>query len=154
MIGVQLIIGGFVFGIESLKLPVINYCYDSKNLISHSVFEYMIIRIIVKMPFLLMIQLIGMIIGVISTNTIITIILPFLLYFFTPTIQSLVMNSKLNFIKFSIPLNWNFKDYLFGGISEIPYMNLELSIIIWGLHFTIIGILTLFCFKRKNIKNI
>lgn len=154
LIMIQLIIGTIIFGTESLKLPVLSYNYQTDTLISHSVFMYMIIRIIAKLPFIIMISLISMTIGVITTNTVVSIVIPLILYLFTPMFEKIIIKHQLMFAKILIPMNWNFQDYLFGGVSSFPYTEFRFSCIVWIVHFIIFIILAFILFQKKDIKNI
>lgn len=154
LISMQILIGGMIFGLESLTDPVVVYCYNTKELINYSVFEYMWIRIFAKLPFFFILSLICISVGIMVTNTVVAMMLPLLLYLFSPTIKTLALEHHLVFFKYIVSMNWNFQEYLFGGSSSFLYVDFWFSCINFIIHFLLISILTLFLFKKKNIKNI
>lgn len=150
----QLIIGGFIFGFDSLNIPVVVYNFTNSKLVEYSVFEYMLIRIIAKMPFLLMMITISYFLGVATSSMIISITMPLMLYMFSSTLTYLGVEYKLEFMKYLVNINWNIQDYLFGKLPEFQFVNFEFSVFILFIYFIIICVLTLIIFNKKNIKNI
>ncbi len=154
LILLQLLFGGIFFGKESLKIPVVVYHYGTKAIIEYSVFSYMMIRILAKLPFLIMLLTICFGISVVCTNTVIAIIIPLLLYMFSSSIHYLAVQYNLTFMRYFITMNWDFKDYLFGGITDFSEINLKFSVTIWLIYFIVILFLAFRLFQKKNIKNI
>lgn len=154
LILIQLVIGGLFFGLDSLSLPVIVYNHKIASLESYSILRYMGIRILSKIPFFLMLLTITFGIGIFLTNTAITIMIPLTLYLFSFTLNQLAIQYHLKFMRFLINMNWNFQDYLFGKISEYPYIDLKFSSLIWMIYFIGIGVFAFIGFQKKDIKNI
>ena len=154
LIIMQLLIGGIIFGYDSLACPVIIYDFNQSNLVEYQVFQYMMIRIIAKVPFLLMLISISILLGVIFNNTIISITMPLMVYMFTPTTIYFITQYKLMFMKYLVNVNWNLEEYLFGNLPDIPFINFQFSIMLLLIYFIVIWILTFIIFQKKNIKNI
>ena len=57
------------------------------------------------------------------------------------------------FISYIPLVNWDFTQYLFGGISECKYLYLTKSLVISLVTIFVLTVLTLIIFKRKDIKN-
>ena len=150
----QFILGTLMFGLESLNIPVVVFDFNKMELLTYNVFWYMIIRIIVKLPFILIMITITNFIAVITSNTLVSITLPLMLYMFTPSLVYFIKQYKLEFIKYFVNINWNIEDYLFGMISDVSYINLEFSLLILGIYFISLLGLMFIIFKKKNIKNI
>lgn len=150
----QFALGSIFFGIEDLSIPVIVYHYTLNSVKEYPVILYMIIRIIARLPFFFMFLTITFSIGILTTNTILTIALPLILYLFQPYFCQLAIQYHITYFRFLITFNWRFEDYLFGGTSTIPYVNKNTSLIIWIIYFLIISLITFFSFKKRNIKNI
>ena len=91
----------------------------------------MLIRIMSKIPMLLMIITISFCFSTIINNIALSVTMPLLIYIFTPSINYLITQYKINFLKYLINVNWNFNDYLFGEIYEIKGINFNFSIIIY-----------------------
>ena len=154
LILIQLIIGGVIFGFTSLKVPVVVYDLNKLKLVEYSVIHYMFIRILARLPFFILMGVLAMLMGVISCNVIVSIMIPMMMYMFSPAIYSLVLRKKLEFMKYFISMNFNLENYLFGNITEVSGINLEFSCIVLMCYFILLVIFTYILFKRKNIKNI
>ena len=144
----ELLVGTYLFGTSSLKLPVVIYNFNKNSLVEYSIWNYMLIRIISKLPFLIMLETITMNISVLLTNTTITITIPLLLYLLDNTLINITKNNRI--FNYLINNHWHFEKYLFKKLSP----QIEKSIMIWIIYFIIIGLITISYFKRKNIKNI
>ena len=57
-------------------------------------------------------------------------------------------------MKYFVTLNWDFTEYLFGGMPQFKYINFNFSVIICAIYFLIMVITSFLVFKKKNIKNI
>lgn len=154
LITIQILIGGMIFGFDSLKIPVVVYHFSKAKMIEYSVIEYMGIRILARIPFLLMLISISMLIGIISSNSILSITIPLMLYMFSPSLEILATQYNLTIMKYLVNMNWNLQDFLFGNIKKISFISLKDSIIILIIYFMVLWILTFQIFKKKNIKNI
>lgn len=154
LISSELILGSIFFGIDSLKDKVLVFNYLTNEINSLSIFTYMFIRILARIPFYLILILISLSIGVFSANTIISIMIPLILTTFTSTILDIAITHNISIFKYFINLNWNFQDYLFGANSSFKEINLKFSIIIYSIYFIVLTILTFNHFRHKDIKNI
>ena len=154
LIGMQFIIGGIIFGFNSLDVPVVVYNFTKQEIVEYHVVYYMIIRIISKLPFLLILISISFFLSILLTSTIISITMPLMLYMFAPTMNYLMEEYNLKFMKYLINVNWSLEEYLFGNLPKIEYITLEFSCLILLIYFIGLGILTFIIFKKKNIKNI
>ena len=154
LIAIELIFGITFLGADSLKQPVVVYHLEKKQLIEYSIFTYMLIRIIARLPFFIMLLNITFTISVIATSTILSITIPMIVYLFESTIKNLIITHHIKWLKYLININWHFEEYLFGKSSAIPNLNKNLSITIWIIYYIVLTILTIRCFKRKDIKNI
>ena len=149
LIVTELLVGSYFFGIENLKLPIIVYNYNKKELMSFSIYTYMIIRILIKLPFFIMIETIAFCLSVFSLSTATSITVPLLIYLFDSTIVNITKEKGIKIIYYFINNHWHFENYLWKMNSE-----LNKSIIIYICYFIIIQTLTFCYFKKKNIKNI
>lgn len=154
LILLQILIGGYIFGFSSLDIPVIVYNFNKLEIVEYNIFVYMIIRIITKLPLLIMISTISFGLGTIINNIALSITVPLFIYIFTPTINYLILNNKINIFKYLVNINWEFNNYLFGKNIEIEDLNFKISLIIWITYYIIIMIFTYINFKRKNIRNV
>ena len=154
LILLQLLIGGYIFGFSSLKLAVIVYNFNSGAIVEYNVFIYMIIRIITKLPMIIMILTISFSISTIINNVASSITIPLFIYVFSSSINYLILQYNIIPLKYLVNVNWNFNNYLFGKIGEIEGINLKSSLVIFGGYFVAIAIITYINFKKKNIRNV
>ena len=150
----QFILGMLMFGLESLNMPVLVFDFNKMDLVCYNVFLYMIIRIIAKMPFLLILITITCFIAVVTCNILVSITMPLMLYMFTPSLVYFIKEYKLEVLKYLVNINWNIEYYLFGMISEVSFINLEFSLLILGIYFISLIVIMFVIFKKKDIKNI
>ena len=154
LIIIQLGIGSYLFGIDSLKIPVIIYHFGKHQLIKYSIWTYMLIRIISRVPFFILLITISFTLSIFFTSTVVSITIPMLIYMFDQLIRNITLQYNLKITKYLLNINWHFENYLFGKKEEIPNINLKFSSIICISYFICLAILTLYHFKRKNIRNI
>lgn len=150
----QLIIGGLLFGYGSLKIPIAIYNFNSDRIDAFNVFSYMFIRILAKLPMFVIILIINFILCIVINNMMAPFSITILLYTFSEVINNLIVSYNLKFMQYFITINWNFKDYLFGGISKFKYINLKKSILIYLIYVIILLGVMFTSFKKKNIKNV
>lgn len=150
----QLCIGGIIFKFNSLKTPIVIYNFNTSSLIQYSVFKYMLIRILFKIPLLLVLIGLSMFLGVLTSSVLISITLPLMIYMFNPTLIYLTKQYNLYFMKYLVNLNWNLENYLFGKLPDLPFINFKFSLIIVVTYLILLLIITFIVFRKKNIKNI
>ena len=150
----EIIIGGYLFGFDSLSIKVISYNFDTNMIVSYNIFKYMIIRIIYDMPILLMILTISFSISTIFCNTIMSISLSMFWYVFSSIINSFINKGNAYILKYLLTINWDFKNYMFGGLSKVEYINFKFSLYVYIGYLIIILFSTFMIFERNSIKNI
>ena len=69
-------------------------------------------------------------------------------------INLLVIQYKVEFMKFFVSMNWDFEGYLFGNLPKMEGMTAGFSVIICIIYFIALLIPTFIVFRKKNIKNI
>ena len=154
LIIVQFLAGGIFLGFNSLSTPVVTYHYQTSTVTNYSVWIYMLIRVMTKLPLFIMLLTMSFAIGIILTNSVATITIPLTIYMFSPYIKQLAVQYQLKFMRYFIGLNWNFEDYLFGALSDFQYVDVKFSLIIY-LIYLVGGLgITICIFQKKNIKNI
>lgn len=112
------------------------------------------IRILAKLPLLLMLLSLSFLLGILFCSNVVAISIPLMIYMFSSSIHSLAVQYHLKFMRYFVSMNWNFQDYLFGGISDFEFIYFRFSCVIWLLYFIIIGVLAWISFNKKNIRNI
>ncbi len=150
----ELLVGGIIFGYDSLSVPVLAYDFTTQSLQSLNIFSYLGVEIMTQLPELILLATLAFACSTLFTNSAVAIAIPLLGYMSADMINMLVVQFKVQFMKFFVSLNWNFEEYLFGNLPKMEGMTLGFSIVICMLYFVAMIIPTFIVFKKKNIKNI
>lgn len=154
LIFLELIVGGILFGLDSLNIPIVVYNFTTSSLVEYNIFTYLGILILAKMPLLILIMTLSITLSTITLNSPISIAVPILGYTFSGIIGSLAMSFDLKWMKYFPTMNWDLTEYLFGGLPAFQYTSLSHAIIISIIYFAIMFTLSIIVFNKKNIKNI
>lgn len=150
----ELLVGGIIFGYDSLSVPILAYDFTTQSLQSLNIFSYLGIEIMTQLPKLILLATLSFACSTLFTNSAVAIAIPLLGYMSADMINMLVVQFKVQFMKFFVSLNWNFEEYLFGNLPKMEGMTVGFSIVICMLYFVVMLIPTFIVFKKKNIKNI
>ena len=148
------LLGSLLLGVDSLKNGVVIYSFNLHKVLKINIFVCVLMRVVVKLPMFIVIEVISMLLCIVLTSTICSFSITMLLYTFSEVINKLAINYKLKFMKYFLTLNWNFKDYLFGGVSEYPYIDFKKSILILVIYVIIFLGVMFKTFENKDIKNV
>ena len=151
LIGMELIVGGLIFGFDSLQIPVVVYNFNTNMIQEINVFAYLGTQIIMLLPSVILIATLAFSLSTIFTNSPVAIALPLLGYMGAAVINQLAMQYNVGFLKYFVTLNWDFTQYLYGNVPLMEGLTSEFSIVICLLYFLIMMIPTFMVFKRKNI---
>lgn len=154
VIVMELMVGGIVFGYDSLSVPILQYNFETQSLQSMSIFNYLGIEIMTQLPKLVLLATLAFACSTLFTNSAVAIAIPLLGYMSADMINMLVIQFKVQFMRFFVSLNWDFEEYLFGNLPQMEGMTLGFSAVICMLYFVVMVIPTFIAFKKKNIKNI
>lgn len=154
LVFLELIVGGILFGLDSLNIPIVVYNFTTSSLVEYNIFTYLGILIIAKMPLLILIMTLSITLSTITLNSPISIAVPILGYTFSGIIGSLAMSFDLKWMKYFPTMNWDLTEYLFGGLPAFQYTSLSHAIIISIIYFAIMFTLSIIVFNKKNINNI
>lgn len=154
VIAMELIVGGIIFGYESLSVPVLEYNFNTQTLEQINIFTYLGIEILSQLPMLILLGTLAFAFSTIFTNSALAIIISLLGYMSANMINMLVIQYKVSFMKFFVTMNWDLSEYLFGGLPSMEGMTLGFSVVMCILYFIVMIIPTFVLFNKKNIKNI
>ena len=150
----ELIVGGIIFGYDSLSVPVLQYNFNANRLETINIFVYLGINILTQLPIIILLATLAFAFSTIFTNGAVAIALPLLGYMGSEVINLLVVEYNVKFMKFFVTMNWNFSEYLFGKLPMMEGLTAGFSAVICIIYFLIMIIPTFIIFKKKNIKNI
>lgn len=150
----QLLIGGFYLGFSSLQEKVVIYNFQLSTIMCYNIFGYTFLRILLKLPMLILLSTLSFLISIITSNNILSLTISLIVYIFSASIKSLAINYNIKIMKYLLTMNWNINEYLFGKLSEYKCLNLTTSIIICIIYYIFLLILSFMIFNKKDIKNI
>ena len=154
IIGMELIVGGLIYGFDSLSLPVVVYNFETNMIQEINIFSYLGLQIFSILPSIILLATLSFALSTIFTNSPVAIALPLLGYMGVAVINQLAIQYNIGFLKYFVTLNWDFTQYLFGGMPLMQGLTPTFSILICIIYFVIMIIPTFIIFKKKNIKNI
>ena len=151
---IEVVFSGFTYGFDTINVPAIIYNYNTNSIVTMNVFVYMFINLLKVFPLIMILALVAFMIGTLSANTAVSIVVSFLLYFVSSIVQQLVTLFQVKWFMFVPTLNWDLTQYSYGSLPPIQGMTLWLSIVICLVTIISILITTFEVFVRKNIKNV
>jgi len=158
MIGMEILIGGIIFGFDSLSIPVLIYNSSSNILIDYNIFKFLSLLLICVLPMYLILCLLCFMISVITLSTSAATTFTFLFYLAGNVISSLALKYDISILKFFISLHWDFSyllDFSTSLYSNTPYNITFLSSIITVIcYITVILCLAYGYFNKRDVKNI
>lgn len=136
--------------ISTLFNPIIDYSFKTNAIVEYNTFSYMFTNLAATLPELIILTLVCLFVGIVSTSTVGAVISVFGLEFANELISVFLPEKILSFI----PMNcWNFSSYLEYGLPMYNYGSFASSLIICILTAVILFVLGLIIFKKKDIKN-
>ena len=150
----QVLVGGIIFGFDSLSVPVVHYNFNTNSLQTMNIFAYVGLQTLAQLPMIILLATLAFALSTIFTNSALAITIALLGYMANMIINQLAIAYNLGFMRYFVTLNWDFSQYLFAGLPLMEGMTLISSIIICVIYFLIMIIPTFIIFKKKNIKNI
>ena len=150
----QILIGGILFGFDSLSQPVVVYNFNTNSLQEMNIFVNLGIQTLTQLPMIILLTTLAFAISTIFTNSTLAITIALLGYMSSSIINQLVIGYNLQFMKYFVTMNWDLSMYLYGGLPYMQGMSMTMSIVISIAYFLIMIIPTFIVFKKRNIKNI
>ena len=151
---IQILVGGILFGFESLFEPVVVYNLSTNAIQEINILAYLGIQTLTQLPIIILLATLAFAISTIFSNSALAITVSLLGYMGASIINQLAIAYNLTFMKYFVTMNWDLSQYLFGGLPYMEGMNLITSIIICVVYLLIMLIPTFIIFKKRNIKNI
>lgn len=150
----QLIIGGIFFGFSSLNIPVIIYNFVQNKVMHINLFKYIFDNVLAVLPEFILLATLAFAISTITNVSTLGVALPIVGVGAADIINLIAINRNIIPLKYFVTLNWNFTNYLYGGVNSFPTLSIPFSILICAIYFLIMIITAFIVFNRRNIKNI
>ncbi len=145
------IINGVAFGdIGSLFEPIFVYDFNQNKVLEISLIVRCLEYFLAVLPMFLILLGIAILMGVLTTNTAVSIIVPIVVYIGADIINA-IANDKI--MAFFPTVCWNLTEFLHGGLPSFKYSTLPISLGVDIVTIVIIYGISAFIFKRKDIKN-
>ncbi len=150
---IEILIGGFTLGFNSLNIPILIYNSSTNLIESYSVIKYLSILLITTLPEFLILGVLCFLLSTITTSTSAAITITFLFYLMSNVISNLALMYNLKIFNYFIALHWNF-NYLLTKTPN-PYNFKPLfSLGIIAIYLIVMLCLTFIYFNKKDVKNI
>lgn len=144
----QYIIGGLLFGFESYSLESLRYNHLSDQINHMPLINYMGIMFVAKMPLYVVISLISLLLGVMTNNIAINILISFATYSLFTT------DLWVNSIAEKCPIsNLDLSQHLFGGMAQASAEAISLLVIMLSAIIMVLLILVIHLFNQKEVMN-
>lgn len=151
----QTIIGGITFGFESYKDPTLIYDFSTNTLKEVGLISYLGISTLAIMPKFILLMTLAFAISTLLLNSPMAIAIPLLGIMAEAMINQLVLTyEKAKFLIYFVTPNWDLSMYLYGALPTFEHITLPFSICICLAYFIVMIALSIYSFKKRNIKNI
>lgn len=150
----QTLIGGIILGFDSLKVPVVEYSFNSNSLVSYNIFYYVFIIALHKLPMFILLTTLAFAISAIFVNNAISIVIPILGNMAGAIINEILIQFSVKQLKFFPTLNWDLTEFLFGKLPSYEYTNFKFAIMISVMYLVIMLVSAFVAFQKRQIKNI
>lgn len=150
----QLIVGGIFFGFSSLNIPVVIYNFVQNKVMHINLFKYIFDNVLAVLPEFILLATLAFAISTITNVSTLGVALPIVGVGAADIINLIAINRNIIPLKYFVTLNWNFTNYLYGGVNSFPTLSIPFSILICAIYFLIMIITAFIIFNKRNIKNI
>lgn len=150
----QFIIGGIFFGFSSLNIPVVIYNFVQNKVMHINLFKYIFDNVLAVLPEFILLATLAFAISTITNVSTLGVALPIVGVGVADIINLIAINRNIIPLKYFVTLNWNFTNYLYGGVNSFPTLSIPFSILICAIYFLIMIIIAFIVFNKRNIKNI
>lgn len=148
---IEIIIGGIILGLDSLKIPIVLYKDGLIN--TYPVISYLASLLLSSLPMYLIVGILSFMISTITLSTSAAITISFLFYLLGNVIANLALVYNLPIFKACISLYWDFS-YIVKG-STNPYgTSLFMSFVIILIYILVMLCISYVTFIKKDVKNI
>ena len=135
---------------NTLNTPVVLYNYAKETVFGMNIFLYSLLCFVSILPLYLLIMLGVLLVSIITTNNGISSAVGYML-FIASDIFILFSNNRI--VSYLPVTTADLNPYLFGGSSPYKYATLGSSLLVDITTFILLIGLSIFLFKKKNIKN-
>ena len=148
----QYFVGGMVSGFNVFNIPVVEYDLGTNTIVIMSVFKYLVISILSRLPIYILTTTLAFALSTITMNSAVSIAIPILGNMVSEVINLFI--EKVKILKYFVTANWDLSVYLFGGQGLAEGLNFWLSLAICIIYLVIMITTTFIVFNKRDIKNV
>ena len=150
----QFIIGGILFGFDSLSIPNVVYNFKTGKIMEVGILKSIICTGLGKLPIYVLLGTLAFALSTLFNNTAVAITITLLGYMASSIVNQFAYYYDMEWLKFFVTPNWDFTQFFYGNLPLIKGMSIPVSIIICLVYFVIMIIPTFVVFNKRNIKNV
>ena len=150
----QTVIGGLMFGFDSLSIPVVEYNFNTNSIVTYNVFAYVGLLALCNLPMYILLGTLAFTLSSLFGNSVISIVLPIMGSAAGSIINQLAISRSIKQVAISPTLNWDFTEYLFGRLPSYEFTNFKFAIGVCVAYWGIMMVISYISFKKREIKNI
>lgn len=150
----QVIVGGVVFGFDSLSIPAVVYNFNTNSVVTYNMFEYVLIIAVNKLPIYVLLTTLAFALSSIFANTVIAVVLPILGNVASAVINQLASMYSIRELAVFPTLNWDFSQFLFGRLPAYEFTSLGFAVCVCVVYWAIMVSVAWIAFRKREIKNV
>ena len=150
----QVIVGGVVFGFDSLSIPAVVYNFNTNSVVTYNMFEYVLIIAVNKLPIYVLLTTLSFALSSIFANTVIAVVLPILGNVASAVINQLASVYSIRELAIFPTLNWDFSQFLFGRLPAYEFTSLGFAVCVCVVYWAIMVSVAWIAFRKREIKNV
>lgn len=150
----QVIVGGVVFGFDSLSIPAVVYNFNTNSVVTYNMFEYVLIIAVNKLPIYVLLMTLSFALSSIFANTVIAVVLPILGNVASAVINQLASVYSIRELAVFPTLNWDFSQFLFGRLPAYEFTSLGFAVCVCVVYWAIMVSVAWIAFRKREIKNV
>lgn len=150
----QVIVGGVVFGFDSLSIPAVVYNFKTNSVVTYNMFEYVLIIAVNKLPIYVLLTTLAFALSSIFANTVIAVVLPILGNVASAVINQLASVYSIRELAVFPTLNWDFSQFLFGRLPAYEFTSLGFAVCVCVAYWAIMVSVAWIAFRKREIKNV
>ncbi len=150
----QVIVGGVVFGFDSLSIPAVVYNFNTNSVVTYNMFEYVLIIAVNKLPIYVLLTTLSFALSSIFANTVIAVVLPILGNVASAVINQLASVYSIRELAVFPTLNWDFSQFLFGRLPAYEFTSLGFAVCVCVVYWAIMVSVAWIAFRKREIKNV
>lgn len=150
----QVIVGGVVFGFDSLSIPAVVYNFNTNSVVTYNMFEYVLIIAVNKLPIYVLLTTLAFALSSIFANTVIAVVLPILGNVASAVINQLASMYSIRQLAVFPTLNWDFTQFLFGRLPAYEFTSLGFAVCVCVVYWAIMVSVAWIAFRKREIKNV